>query len=241
MIYLHTNTRNLSDAVEIIKFCDEIEADLVSFDLPGCGKSESNITPLMGRDLEHLIEWILVSFGTNVEIILWARGMSTAIALEYCAKFHGKIKKSNIAHNMLAQARISFLVLDSPFVSIKTMIDECLTKLRDSGYLLPNTIIHFFAGFVRRTLTQRFHGIDPYTVEPIKYASSIQLPCIIIGAANDDYIGIMQSIKFVEEWTFPFVQFKIVEQGHFQRRPEETILKIAESFSSYSTEHTHER
>lgn len=35
ILYLHTNTRNLSDATEIVSVCRRIGADLVSFDFEG--------------------------------------------------------------------------------------------------------------------------------------------------------------------------------------------------------------
>ncbi len=35
ILYLHTNTRNLSDATEVISLCDRLGANLVSFDLEG--------------------------------------------------------------------------------------------------------------------------------------------------------------------------------------------------------------
>jgi hypothetical protein len=35
VLYLHTNTRNLSDAVEVIPFCNRLAADFISFDFEG--------------------------------------------------------------------------------------------------------------------------------------------------------------------------------------------------------------
>lgn len=40
LVYLHTNTRNLGDAMEILGISENLNANLIAFDLPGCGKSE---------------------------------------------------------------------------------------------------------------------------------------------------------------------------------------------------------
>jgi hypothetical protein len=44
VLYLHTNTRCLLDAKEVLPVCDELGASLLAFDLPGCGHSEGTLT-----------------------------------------------------------------------------------------------------------------------------------------------------------------------------------------------------
>lgn len=49
VVYLHTNTRCLLDAKEVLPLCDALGASLLAFDLPGCGHSEGNLTFQMTR------------------------------------------------------------------------------------------------------------------------------------------------------------------------------------------------
>ena len=49
VIYLHTNTRCLVDAKEVLPLCDVLGGSLLAFDLPGCGKSDGHLTFQMAQ------------------------------------------------------------------------------------------------------------------------------------------------------------------------------------------------
>jgi hypothetical protein len=44
VLYLHTNTRSLVDAKEVLPVCHALGASLLAFDLPGCGHSDGTLT-----------------------------------------------------------------------------------------------------------------------------------------------------------------------------------------------------
>jgi len=223
IIYLHTNTRNLCDALELIPLCNILQSHLVSFDLPGFGKSEGTISPDMYKDLDVLIDWINCLLGDNIEIIIWARGLSTALALEYCAKKQINDNECIIMKNNL---QIKFLVLDSPYESVKKMIRSCIKKLEGEGYQLPNAVLSIFSNLARNVISNRLNGMDPYSVEPIVYADKINIPSIIFSALKDDYIPPDQTSIFAEKWVGECT-FKTILQGHFGVRPVEDVISTA--------------
>lgn len=74
LLYLHTNTRCLLDAKEVLPLCDVLGASLLAFDLPGCGKSEGFLSFQMTQDLHRVVKHATKELGFR-EIVLWARGL----------------------------------------------------------------------------------------------------------------------------------------------------------------------
>lgn len=218
IIYLHTNTRNLSDSREVVALCHNLKCHLISMDLPGAGKSEGHLSCHMVTDFEKLIAKIKNDFGDNIEIILWSRGLATAIAIEYCFKYHN-FEKSR------AQANIIYLVLDSPFTSIENMIKDCITRLKAEGYSIPLPLFYIFEKLARHVLKGRLGGIDPYSIRPIDICNSIAIPCTIIAVQNDDYIPFQQSLSIAEKWNCS-CSFLSIDGRHFGMRNTDTVLSI---------------
>lgn len=132
--------------------------------------------------------------------------MSTGIAIEYIAREIAleEKKPKNIVGSVRMNPPVVFCVLDTPFESIKLMIDACMKKLKVSGYDLPDTIVSLFSGLARRTIASRVKA-DPYAIEPIQYARNINIPCTIMIAENDDYIPVEQCLHIAEAWLVLFL------------------------------------
>lgn len=162
IIYMHTNTRALIDAKEICvasELCDNIS--VAAFDLPGCGKSEGCLSGTVYKDLEVLIEWIQCLISSDVQIILWARGMSTAAAIEFTANQNGSSKSPSPAY-----AAVKAVVLDSPFTSIGDMLSDAADTLSGGGYSPSKSIMEMCTKMVVRTMSQRLGGFNPLQVIP---------------------------------------------------------------------------
>jgi hypothetical protein len=222
---MHTNTRNLSDALEVIPCCDALNAHLIGIDWPGAGNSEGVILPSMCIDLENLMEWIKCMLGENTEIIFWARGLSTYVAMEYCAKY-------NSEHTKQDYPPVIYVVLDTPFESVRLMVDEYIRRLKGDGHQLPETMISICSTILRRVLATSFRGVDPYTLSPITFAASIDTPCSVIGALKDDYIPLAQSLNVAQSLS-GHCCMKIVDSGHFGTRPVDLVNTITESIVHY--------
>lgn len=255
LVYLHTNTRNLSDAVEAADTCRRLSMDLISFDLPGCGKSEGSLSCKMEHDVVSLVDWIRSSSSTcydDIEFCIWGRGLSSSLAISYCSMLENK-------------SVIRCLVLDSPFESIQKMISDCIQNFSSNGYEVPMLLIPIFSRMVRNVIYYRLHG-DPYQITPITKISKLQfaaasssssrfnlpsfssssgkaygskekfgIPVAILIATRDDYIPVSQGLKVAEECKKNKLACSVtfVEQGHFGCRPAESINDISKAILSF--------
>eukprot|EP00602_Paraphysomonas_sp_CaronLab_P002859 CAMPEP_0185029052 /NCGR_PEP_ID=MMETSP1103-20130426/15135_1 /TAXON_ID=36769 /ORGANISM="Paraphysomonas bandaiensis, Strain Caron Lab Isolate" /LENGTH=306 /DNA_ID=CAMNT_0027563665 /DNA_START=70 /DNA_END=991 /DNA_ORIENTATION=+ len=173
VLYLHTNTRALVDAKEVLPFCNELGANLIAFDLPGCGKSGGHLSFSMVKDLSAVVDYIMERYEYN-EVIIWARGMSTAIAIEYCSKLN-------------LPKYIKFVVLDSPFISVKQMVKDATQSVTAYGVHIPQRALLLCASVIRKTLRSRL-GSDPYAVVPMDFVPGLKIPGHVLSALEDDYM-----------------------------------------------------
>lgn len=156
------------------------------------------------------MEWVLCLYGRDVEIILWGRGMSTHVVLDYCAF----LSKSSYDINK----NLRFIVLDTPFESIKQMVEKCMEKLHIDGYHLPHAAIAIFSRLARRIIARQLGGEDVYEIESLKLAARVEKPCYVIAAMDDDYIPLEQCMRIAEGMSGPCA-FHSFRGGHFGRRP----------------------
>jgi hypothetical protein len=87
IVYFHTNMRSLVDAKEIAPIARSLGAHLISYDLPGCGKSEGQLGGNLDLDMEIILDWVQALIDPSVRIILWSRGMSTAPLVSLLRRF----------------------------------------------------------------------------------------------------------------------------------------------------------
>ena len=152
VLYLHTNTRNVCDALEVIPLCSSLNMHLLAFDLPGHGKSKiDDASPLLVLQIiKLLLEWLHTKQNIS-EVILWARGMSTAAAIEF----------SSISKEFLTDGcYVCYIVLDTPYTSIRDIVDESIQAFKAKGYYIPTTLLKFGASIIRQSLKSKL-GIDP--------------------------------------------------------------------------------
>ena len=73
------------------------------------------------------------------------------------------------------------------------------------GSKFPSALIHIFTKLVRRSLTSRLGGVDPFKIEPIKFVKSCTLPCTIVAARKDDYIKTHHAFRVAQVY---FCQYR---------------------------------
>lgn len=159
-----------------------------------------------------------------MHIVLWSRGMATAYAIEFCS-YQSSFTNTTQSSRIQCQDAIKFLVLDGPYESIQGLVDDCIAKLSRDGYALPTILVGIFSKLVRRTLTERLDGVDPYSVKPVDLVSSIEKPCLVIASTKDDYISFNNGVNIAEKWGGP-CRLRMYELSHFQSRPPE-LLDVA--------------
>jgi pimeloyl-ACP methyl ester carboxylesterase len=231
ILYLHTNTRALIDAQEVLPLCHELGANLLSFDLPGCGKSEGNLSFSMVSDLAVVLRHLWQTY-PDIEIVVWARGMSTALILEYLKSSPCVDEDQAVDATILSAIR--YLVLDSPFVSVSQMVHDASRTITAYGVSVPSPIISFCSSIIRRNVKAKL-GSDPYDVIPLNSVPYMTLPCYILSARHDDYMPPHHGQTIYESWGSiqdtsgrPECQYEIFEGKHFGLRDKEIILKPLE-------------
>mmetsp|Transcript_37062 Transcript_37062/g.37726 ORF Transcript_37062/g.37726 Transcript_37062/m.37726 type:complete len:349 (-) Transcript_37062:379-1425(-) len=219
-LYLHTNTRSAADALEIISLCDVLGVNLFAYDLPGCGKSDGPLSFNMSEDLQTIIQWIIDNLHLT-EIIIWARGMSTAPVIEY-------LSQKKFPHY------IKYVVLDTPFTSIKSIVDSCVKRVTEKGYYIPRPLVSMFAGWVRRYIRSSL-GEDPYRVELLPLAAKCTVPCLILSADNDDYIPISHGNQLAMKWGAQ-CHYQTFSGTHFSVREEDVVMRAREHLEARHTD-----
>lgn len=236
IIYLHTNTRALIDASEVIPAASAFEnVSVAAFDLPGCGKSEGCLSGEVWKDLQLIIEWITCLIAPDVRIILWARGMATAAAVEFISKgfpTSTTISKSTSSDRQstslksvsseknivpLSSTLVKAAVLDSPFKSICEMISDAVSTLHGRGYSISKNLIEVCSKMVIQTLCSRLDGFNPMDVKPIKLVDKCIVPVYIMAATQDDYIAPTHGKAMAEGWAGP-VKYTTFCGSHFGKR-----------------------
>ena len=96
VLYLHNNTRSVVDALEILTLCKHINADLLAFDLPGCGKSTGMLASCLNIYIDKILSWWIStndSSFNDISVIIWSRGYNNNYHYHYyhhypCHHYH---------------------------------------------------------------------------------------------------------------------------------------------------------
>ena len=216
IIYTHTNTRSLADAVELQPLAMTTGCHILAFDMPGAGKSEGGLSGSCAAvisNIDDVINWATVNLN-NPDIIIWARGMSTAAAVEYAS-----LSVSGGA----AKERVKFLVLDSPYCSVKQVIDTVVQKYQEKNSLFIMAPLFRVCSTMFCTEVTKELGSDIYAVKPIDFASTNNTPCLILSAKNDEYIAASHGDQFLKKWSGPCF-LKLIDGGHYSTRSSDSVL-----------------
>lgn len=179
ILYIHTNTRSLVDAKEVIPLAEQLQANVVGFDLPGSGKSNGSLNAKSYMHITSVIEECQKQMNCK-NIILWARGCGTFLAMQYCAL---------IVNQQISNKRIiRFVVLDTPFTSFKSVVNDIIQQYEQRGNYFPHSIFSIVNKLVRISV-RRSAGIDLYDIKPIELAKVITVPALVLAGLSDDYVN----------------------------------------------------
>ena len=171
VIYLHGNSSSRCEVIPEIKYLLPRNITIFSFDFSGCGKSEGDYISLGWHeqdDVECVVNFLRKSNKVST-IGLWGRSMGAATALMYGSRDYS----------------IAGLVLDSPFSSLKILIDE-LARERVS---LPNFVINQAIKWIKEIIKEKADfNIDD--IEPKEYAGKCFMPAYFCHAKSDTFVNI---------------------------------------------------
>lgn len=209
IVYVHTNTRSLADALEIFPLARKLKASVISFDLCGCGKSEGSMHMTMHKDLACIVEWAQCLIGPDVRIILWGRGLGTVPSMEFSYDLSRKGGKQPV----------KLLVLDSPFTSSKQVGLDILENFQGAtSQVLSRGVFEMLL-----TMGTKINGMNVSKINPIQFAPDIDIPTCILSATNDDYIRSSHGLEMASSWSVA-VQYITFTGGHFTTRGKKDVL-----------------
>ena len=171
VIYLHGNSSSRCEVVPEIKYLLKKGITVFAFDFSGCGKSEGEYISLGWHeqdDVACIVDFLRRSNKVST-IGLWGRSMGAATALMYSTK----------------DLSIAGLVLDSPFSSLKCLINE-LAKDRVS---LPDFVVRKAINWIKETIKEKA-GFNLDDVEPKNYAEKCFIPAYFCHSKEDTFVNI---------------------------------------------------
>ena len=170
VIYLHGNSSSRCEAYAEVRYLLPKNICLFSFDFCGCGKSEGDYISLgyyEKDDVNCVIEYLMKSKKVS-KIGLWGRSMGAVTAIMYACSYPNKI---------------SALVLDSGFYSLKKLIYE----LVKSKINLPDFIIEKVLAMVKETIQEKAKfNLDE--IEPQKFIQNCDIPAFFIHGKEDNFV-----------------------------------------------------
>ena len=170
VIYLHGNSSSRCEAFSEVPFLLPKNITLFSFDFCGCGKSEGEYISLgyyEQEDVNCVIEYLKKTNKVS-KIALWGRSMGAVTALLYASK---------------NQNKISAMILDSGFFSLKILINELVeTKIN-----LPQFFIDQMLKSVKKTVKEKAN-FNMDEIEPYLYIKNCKIPAFFIHGSNDEFV-----------------------------------------------------
>lgn len=217
-VYLHTNTRSMADALEVLPIVEYFNACLLAFDFPGYGKSEGSITMPDPHALEEVLRWAVVNIRPT-SFVIWSRGSSSASTFAFLAEL-----SSSKGFN------ISAVIFDTPFTSLAEVIKATLEKFdRNSGVsgVLSSMLKPFLKQYLRKKIKE-FLTKDPYEIDSRIYLENIRTPCMIMSAEDDDYVPAHQGVEIISKLCNASSAYRSFRGGHFDQRPRLLVMEAEE-------------
>lgn len=252
VVFLHTNSSNMLQGLDLQKVCVELGASLIMYDLRGSGKSDgpglSNLHKHK-RDLDLVIAWArgrakghsvsTAALATLSNTSTPPSGSAAAAAaladeaapVEILLWARGMSCATAIAHasdpsNRPATYPITFIVLDSPYESIEKMTTDGFARIRASGWYLPDAVLSVGTGLVRSHLSGKLGGMDPYDVRPVDCVEQCFTPACALIATDDDYVPVDQGLEVASRWAGP-MQAKQFVGSHFGARDADDLMWVS--------------
>ena len=240
LIYLHSNTGSRIEALSLIQPILSQGISLFCFDFAGTGLSQGKYISLgfFEKDDVSTVVNHLKNEEKIEKIAIWGRSMGATSALLYCLKEeenYGKNlsekPKKKLSENSKETAKnlplftekslIDFMVLDSPFCSLKALVEE----LAEAKTKLPLLIIKGIVSLINSSVKKEA-GFSLENVDLSENLKEIQVPLVILAAKNDKIVKFWQCEKIYQRLSGE-KQLLELDLEHNEARKKETIEKIA--------------
>lgn len=117
---------------------------------------------------------------------------------------------------------LSVLILDSPFASLKLVLDEYLSRYS----ILPKRVLNYFFERIREHIRNKAR-FDILEVNPIKFACLCDMPAILMHGIDDKLVSISHSRMLYENYKGDKYLLEL-GGGHNSSRAPKVIERIIE-------------
>lgn len=205
IVYCHGNCGSRRDSLDIAKTMLLHQLTVFTMDFSGSGVSEGEFVSLgyyESWDLKTAVEYLRNS-GETAEILLWGRSMGAASVILYAS----------------CDPHIALLVLDSPFLSLKKVIEGLVWEAP-----LFRAVLSYLICKVRKHV-MRLAKFDILDVDPSKYVKSCQAPAVFLHGLQDKLVAVEHTRALFE--MYPADKFLLeLGGGHNSGRPESVLEKV---------------
>lgn len=208
IVYCHGNCGSRCDAIDIAKALLPMGISVFALDFSGSGLSEGDYVSLgyfESWDLKTVIDYIKSTKKAS-GIGLWGRSMGAASCILYAG----------------CDPEIGFLILDSPFTSLKDVSEQLISSYK----IFPKTLFNAIFSSLRERILNYAH-FDLLEVSPVKSIENCHMPAIFLHATKDRLVSVRQSRELYEK--YPGDKYLLeLGGGHNSTRPALVLDRVVE-------------
>ncbi|CAG9311290.1 unnamed protein product [Blepharisma stoltei] len=208
IVYCHGNCGSRLDSLEIAYRLLESDISLFTFDFAGSGLSEGSYVSLgyyESWDLKSVMDYIKES-GLASAIGLWGRSMGATSSILYGS----------------CDPTLAVLILDSPFLSLKQVVDDYLGKYN----FIPKKLLGFFWDKIKNHIRKKAN-FDISEVNPAKFISQCEMPAIFMHGIDDKLVSISHGRMLYELYRGEKYLLEL-GGGHNSTRAQKVIDRVIE-------------
>ena len=208
IIYCHGNCGSRCDAIDIAKSLLPIGISVFALDFSGSGLSEGDYVSLglnESIDLKTVVDYIKSTKKAS-GIGIWGRSMGAACCILYAS----------------TDPEIGFLILDSPFTSLKEVSEQLIKSYK----IFPKKLFDAIFAAVRESIVD-YANFDLLEVCPIDRIQNCHMPAIFLHATKDQLVSVTQSRELYER--YPGDKYLLeLGGGHNSTRPPAVLERVVE-------------
>ena len=149
ILYLHSNTGSRVEALSLLQPVISYRFGLFTFDFTGSGLSKGKYISLGFKEMQD-VEKVVIYMREKLKVeklVIWGRSMGATTGLLYASKH----SYENI---------VNLYILDSPFYSLKTLIEELAVEKTGLPLILLKALIAYLNNKIKGQCGWGFENID---------------------------------------------------------------------------------
>jgi pimeloyl-ACP methyl ester carboxylesterase len=200
VMYLHGNASCQMEGIFLVPVFVPAGVSVLCFDFAGCGTSEGDYISLGMHekdDVARAIDFVRAQYHVG-RVAIWGRSMGAAVAF----------------FTLAADPTIACAVADSPFASLKQLIQELAMTYRAPGFLASMAV-----SYMAKKIKNIAH-FDIKDLNPVQAAAMCFSPVMIVHGARDTFIKPEHSQQLFAAYAGEDKEIRIIDGAdHNSERP----------------------